>query len=242
MLVQVMALRRRTLMLAGLIVVVAVVVSYVLLTRLDTTNDAHTYSKSITRNTSNTEEQNALSVSENVNYASIFKMTRFTGPHGWQGNTSDYSDYTWASLIDSEVINYYDARSNSLKGNASIAYNYTATVHSWGQISITHVPELVRANSDNASLRILGSNGTILFQNDGWATHYAYYDGSGYRPVNANDINFNLSKSYVVEMNLRYSETYGPLAGFFSRVIQTVIMDENCQPRLISIYSIGLIS
>jgi hypothetical protein len=242
-LVQVMALRRRTLMLVVLILIAAIVVSYVLLTSLDTADNAYTYSKSITRNTSNTEEEHALSVAESINYAGIFNMTRLTGQgYGWQGNISDYSDYTWAQLIDSEVIDYYDARSGSLKGNAGISYTYTATVHSWGQISVAHVPKSEDANSDNTSVSILSSNGTILFQDSGWATQYAYYNGSWYQPVNASEINFNLSKSYVVEMELQYWEMYAPLAGFGSHVIQTVIMDENYQPRLLSTYSSNPIS
>ena len=101
--------------------------------------------------------------------------------------------------------------------------------HSWNQIHIAHV-----SMSDNTdSINVLSSNGTILFQNSGWATKYAYYNGSWQQPINASEINFDLAKSYIIEMDLHYMETYAPLAAFYSHVIQRVIMDENYQPRLI---------
>ncbi len=234
-----MTLRRKSLLLAVVILIIAIVSSYVLLTKLNMNNNAYTFSKSITRNTSNTEEEHALSVAESTDYADIFNMSLLTGlGFGWQDNVNDYSNYVWAQLVDSEVINYYDMRSSILKGNASITYSYNATVHSWNQIHIAHVSML-----DNAdSITVLSSNGTILFQNSGWVTNYAYYNGSWHQSINASEISFDLAKSYIIEMDLQYMETYAPLAAFYSHVIQTVIMDENYQPRLLATFNSNVIS
>lgn len=231
-------------MLIGLILIATVgVVGVLYVTRPRTT---YTFSKSITRNTGTTEEQHALSVSESVNYTSTFNVRRLAG-FGCEVNTSDYSEYeyVWAGIIDSEVVNYYDACSDSLKGNASIRYNYAATVHSWGQINVTLKYE-ERSHGGMSSLFISSPNGTILFQNKAWESgyldaHYAYYDGS-WRTADADRINFNLSESYFVEMYLDYKEFYSGLAAFWSWVVQTVIMDGNYQPRLISLFSTGTMS
>ena len=64
----------------------------------------------------------------------------------------------------------------------------------------------------------------------------------GAKPVDTTQINLDLFKSYVVEMNLQYTEYYAPLAGFGSFVTQTVIMDNSYQTRLISIYTSNPIS
>lgn len=234
-----MTLRRKSLLLAVVILIVAIVSSYALLTKLNMNNSAYTFSKSITRNTSNIEEEYALSVAESIDYADIFNMPPLTGlGFGWQGSVSDYSDYVWAQLVDSKVINYYDMRSSILKGNASITYSYNASVHSWNQIHIAHA-----SLSDNTnSITVLSSNETILFQNSGWATNYAYYNGSWNQPINASEISFDLAESYIIEMDLQYMETYAPLAAFYSHVIQTVILDENYQPRLLATFNSNVIS
>ena len=130
-------------------------------------------------------------------------------------NSSDYSQYTWANFIDAEVINYYDVRFESLKGKPKdMEFSYEANIYAWNQIRVVYVPAPENGSLDADSIRVLSLNGTVLFENadytgPGWGMRFAYRNDSGYREIQAGEINFSFSKSYVVEMKLLYSETYG---------------------------------
>ncbi len=231
-------MRRKTILLIALLMVALVAVSYILLTRLDLLNNSTgSYVKSIVRNTDNAEEENALSTAENANYTDTFKVERFEG----YTNSSDYSQYTWANFIDAEVINYYDVRFESLKGKPKdMQFSYEANVYAWNQIGVVYVP-------DADSIRVLSLNGTVLFENANytglsWGMRFAYRNDSGYREIQAGEINFSFSKSYVVEMKLLYSETYGSLAAFWSDVYEIIIVDERLEPLLLCVQSEKIIS
>jgi hypothetical protein len=225
--------------------VILVAVSYILLTRLDLLNNsAGSYEKSIDRKTDNDEEENALSAAENANYTDIFKVERFEG----YTNSSDYSQYTWANFIDEKVINYYDARFESLKEKPKdMEFSYEANVYAWNPIRVVYVPAPENGSLDADSIRVLSLIGTVLFENadytgPGWGMRFAYRNDSGYREIQAGEINFSFSKSYVVEMKLRYSETYAPLAAFWSDVYEIIIVDEHFEPLLLCVQSQKIIS
>jgi hypothetical protein len=216
----------------GLLVVLSIIVTSVILASLNDTNNSYTISKSITRATNGYNEEQALSVAENLDYPTIFGIDRFTGNgFGWNGDLNDYSDYVWAQVVDAKVLNYYDNRLNSLTGNATISFNYSALVHLWNPIQVRIVDSSEDTNVNNQL--IISSNGTILFQNSILTMQCAYYNNSWQHLLNINEINFNLSKSYVIEMELQYMEYYAPVAGYISHIMQTVIMDEQFQPYLI---------
>lgn len=238
---------RKTLLAAIVIfiIVVAAVVGAYFITRSGSTPSNNnpspspdaTAMRAIVRNTDNAEEENALSAAENANYTDIFKVERFIG----YTNSSDYSRYTWANFIDAEVINYYDNRFESLKGKPEyMQFSYEANVYAWNQIDVVYVPE-------PDSIRVLSLNGTVLFENanytiPGSGMRFAYRNDTGYQEIQAGEINFSFSKSYVAEMKLGYSETYGSLAAFWSDVYQIIIMDEHFEPLLLCVQSQRVIS
>lgn len=106
------------------------------------------------------------------------------------------------------VINYYETRYDYLtETKQSKKYIYNATVHSWDKIQVINTK--LENSIEGNSISVVDSNGTILRQYGNKETLYAYYNGSGYRHINASETNFSLPKSYVVEMNLQYEEAKG---------------------------------
>ena len=195
------------------------------------------YNKSIIINTDNTEEENALSTAENTNYTSIFKVERFYGYNG----TDYYGHYTWAQFIDKEVLNYYEERFERLKGQPrNMTFSYEANVYAWNQIGVVYIP-------DTYSIHAVSSNGTILFKNANYTgpnfgMRFFCRNDSGYQEIQTGQINFSFSTSYVVEMKLKYSENYAPLAGFMSDVHQIIIVDEHFEPLFLCFQAQKLIS
>lgn len=189
--------------------------------------------KSIIRNTDTPEEENALQAAENINYTDIFKIGRLTGLGLSSSNLSDYSQYTYANFIDAEVLNYYEARYESLKGKLwSMGFYYNANVSAWDKIQAVYVtPPTMYPDT----VRISGSNGTILNEYSGYECRYAYGNNSGIQEIQASAIDFELSNCYIVEMRLDYSEAPGNLSGFHCIVYQTVIVDGNLKPLLICV-------
>jgi hypothetical protein len=163
--------------------------------------------------------------------------------------------YVWANFIDTHVIEYYGDRYENLKGklgdggdgSPSIMFHYEANVSAWDQIRVVYVPAPQGARyrySD--AIRILSSNGSVLFENAEltglrWVK-FAYWNGSECQRITAEEINFSLAKSYVIEMMLDYDEIWGPLAGFGVRVYQIIIVDQYFVPLLFCIQSEHAIS
>jgi len=232
--------RKAVLLLVALFAVGLVAVSYIFFTLCV---ERH-YEKAIVRNTDNAEEKNALLAAENTNYTGIFNLDRFTKSE----NSHDAWPYTWANLIDTGVIEYYDDRYENLKGTPrDIGFHYEANVYSWNQIRMVYVPPPENGSIYNDSLSIISLNGSLLLQNakytgPAWGMRFAYGNNSGYREIQADEIDFSFSESYVVEMKLRYSEVYGPLAAFYSDVYQIIIVNQDFMPILLCVQSEQLIS
>jgi len=198
--------------------------------------------KSIVRNTDNAEEETALLAAENANYTDIFKVERFRGL-GWFSNPSDYSQYTRANFIDAEVIKYYDNRFESLEGKPKdIEFSYEANVYAWNQIHIVNGSPPENGSRYDDSITVSSPNGTILFKNadftgPNWGMVFFYGNSSGYREIQAGTIDLEFSNCYVMEMKLKYSEVYGPLAAFISNVYEIIIVDKNFTPLLLCVQS-----
>jgi hypothetical protein len=197
-------------------------------------------SKSVIRNTDTTEEENALLAAENINYTDIFKVPRLSNP-----NLSDYSTETVANFIDAEVINYYDRKFESLKGEPrplGIGLSYNANVSVWNEVHAVYISPPENESIYSAKVLILSSNDTILNEVRGGNGRYAYRNNSGIQEIQENVIDFRFLNCYVVEMELGYGETYGSLAAYFFNIYQTVIMDENFKPLFVCLRSYGGVS
>ena len=194
------------------------------------------YNKSIIINTNNTEEENALSVAESTNYNSIFKVERFYSVGG-----SGYYNYTWANFIDKEVLNYFDERFESLKGQPrNMTFSYEANVYSWNQIEVVYA-------SSTYPIQVINSNATILFRNANYTgvnfgMRFFCQNDSGYQEIQTSQINFSFATSYVAEMKFKYSENYNPLAGYMSDVYQIIIVGEQFEPLFLCCTANNVIS
>lgn len=191
------------------------------------------YERTIIRNTSNVQEANVLTIAENSNYSDIFNLERFTT---W--NHNETWAYTWANFADTQVIEYYDDRFENLKGKAGgIRFHYQANVSTWDQIHVLYVPAPKGANIYDDAIQVLSLNGSVLFENaqytgPRWGMRFAYRNDSEYLKIVAEEINFSLPESYIIEMTLEYDEIWGPLAAFFVRVYQIIIVDQDFVPFL----------
>lgn len=228
--------KKRILSLSTLVIVASILVPY----SLWTLSNVSAYKKTIVRSTSNVEEANVLTIVENFNYSDIFNLQRFTI---W--NSNEAWPYTWANFIDTQVVEYYDDRFENLRGKLeprSIHFRYEANVFTWDQISVVYVPAPEGGNIYDDTIQVLSPNGSVLFENAkytglGWGMLFAYRNDSEYHQITVEEINFSLSKSYVIEMTLEYDETYAPLAAFFVDVYQIIIVDQDFVPFLLCVES-----
>jgi hypothetical protein len=232
----------------ALVIIISISISYRIWS-LYLYRDTHPkYERTIVRHTSNLQEANALTIAENSNYSNIFNLQRFTTM-----NHNETWAYTWANFIDTQVIEYYDDRFENLKGKIgdikpeSIRFHYEANVFAWDQIRVVYIPAPEGGSIYDDSIQILSPNGSVLLENaqytgPRWGMKFAYGNGSEYQRITAEEINFSLAKSYVIEMTLRYDEIWGPLAAFFVKVYQIIIVDQYFMPLLFFIQSDQLIS
>jgi hypothetical protein len=233
--------KKRILSLSTLVIVASTLVPY----SLWTLSNVGAYKKAIIRNTSKVEEANALTIVENSNYSDIFDLQRF---YTW--NSNETWSYTWAYFIDTQVIEYYDDRFENLKERLRprrIHFHYEANVSTWDQIQVVYVNAPEGGNIYDDAIQVLSSNGSVLFENaqytgPGWGMLFACRNDSEYQQITAEEIDFSLSRSYVIEMTLEYDETYGPLAAFFVDVYQIIIVDQDFVPFLFCVQSKHFIS
>jgi hypothetical protein len=172
--------------------------------------------ETIIRNANTEEEKRALATAENLNATEAFNIAPFT----WNG-------YPYANFIDLEVINYYNNSHQNAK--ETTLFSYSANVYTWNQTHAVY-------HKTSSSISVSSPNGTILLPTQGgWGTQirYVYLNSSRYQEINANEINFNFSYCYIVEMNLGYSQFLGPTTGFSSSVHQIVIVNEDFKPVLL---------
>jgi hypothetical protein len=235
------SVRRKIALLIALVIIVSIPVSY-LLWSLYIHRYGTLYEREIIRKPANLQEAFALATAEYSNYSDIFSKSRLTpiGPH-------DPMSYTWANFIDAEVVQYYSERFDNLTGKAwdkpkEIRLRYEANVFTWDQIRVVYIPAPEGTSSYNSKIQIQSSNGSVLLENapyhgPAWDMEFAQWNGSDHHRINASEIDFSLSKSYVVEMSLRYSETWGPLAAFIVDAYQLIIVDDHFVAVLLCVQS-----
>jgi len=198
--------------------------------------------RNISRNLNNQEEESALTAAESINYSAIVSQERFDGSSDPQAylNPGTYLAYTSANFIDSEAINYYQTRYDVLQDKAGPNYpkgielTYEANVTKWSELRIYNSPPPENVKWHNSTIVMSTPNGTIQFNSS--HMKFFYQNQSGYQMVEwAYD--FSFSDCYVVQMKLAYSEYYAPLAAFFSKVYQIVVLDRNLEPVLVGVES-----
>jgi hypothetical protein len=214
-------LRRNILILSVILFLAAsVLAATLLLTRFGLPQaPTPTPSPAISDGNGNTiEEKRALAAAENFNVTEAFNQAPFEG-----GYTPNF--------IDSKVINYYN---NSYECAKEIThFFYDANVYTWNQTHAIY-------DKTGSSINVSSPNGSILFPSQGgWGVQirYAYLNNSRYQEINADEIDFNFSNSYVVEMTLGYSQFPGPTAGYMVDVYQIVVVNEDFKPILLCVQS-----
>jgi hypothetical protein len=197
------------------------------------------YEKNITRNFDNPEKQSALAAAESMNYSSITSLERFGGsddPDDYL-HPSTYIAYTSANFIDSEVINYYEARYDNQQGKEypmQIELTYKANVTKYSQFRIYNSPAPEGVTWHNTTIVMSAPNSSVAFNSGNM--QFFYKNQSGYQMIKW-EYDFNYSDCYVVMMKLEYSEIYAPLAAFFVRIEQIVVLDSDFEPVLFGLES-----
>jgi hypothetical protein len=203
------------------------------------------YERKIVRNFENQEEERALIVAESINYSSVVSSERFTGSSDPEAylHPGTYLTYTYANFIDSEVINYYEARYNSLQGKGDpkqIELNYEANATKQSEFRIFNSPAPEGVTWHNITVVISTSDGSFSLRNSGQMKFF-YKNQSSYQMIGWG-YDFNFSDCYAVEMKLVYSETYAPLAAFWSDAYQIVVLDQNFVPVLLGVESQNVVA
>ncbi len=209
------------------------------------------YERNIARNFDNQEEERALTVAESINYSAIVALERFDGSSDPEAylHRGIYLEYTYANFIDSEVIHYYETRYGNLQGKGyprQIEMTYEANVTKWSEIRVFNSAPPENVTWYNTTVIFSAPDGSVLFQNTGffgkeYGFRFIYKNQSGYQTLEpVFDLTF--SDCTIVEMKLLYSETYAPLAAFWSDVYQIVVLDQNFEPVLLGLEARKVIS
>jgi hypothetical protein len=198
------------------------------------------YEREIVRNFGNQEEERALIVAESISYSAIVSSERFSGSSDPEAylHPGTYLTYTYANFIDSGVINYYEARYNSLHGRGDpkqIELTYEANATKRSELRIFNSPAPEGVTWHNTTIVISAPDGAFTLRSSGQMKFF-YKNQSSYQMIEWG-YDFNFSDCYLVEMKLVYSETYAPLAAFWSDVYQIVVLDKNFVPVLLGVES-----
>jgi hypothetical protein len=232
-------MRKKTLMIVVACAIVLVVASLFVWT-LSHAAIPQKYERTIARNIDSPEEENTLAAVESVNYSAIFSTERFEGSSDPEAylHSGTYLAYTYANFIDSEVLNYYETRYDDLQGKGTpkqIQLTYQANVTQYSEIQVYKSPAPKGATWHNNTIVISAPDGLIQTKDVGNMQFFCR-NQSGYQTI-AGGFDFNFSDCQVVEMKLVYSETYAPLAAFWSDTYQIVILDRNLTPILVGVDS-----
>ncbi len=231
-------MRKKTILIL-LVCIVALVGSSLMIWNLWYPQIPHKYEKTITRNFDSQEEENALTRAESINYSAIVSLERFVGssdPDAYL-NPGTYLEYTSSNYIDTEVINYYETRYDNQRIKEfpkQIELTYGANVTKYSQFRIYNSPAPEGVSWHNITVVMSTPNGSTAFNSGNM--QFFYKNQSGYQMTKW-DYDFNFSDCYVVEMKLGYSEIYAPVAAFFVKVDQIVVLDKNFELVLLGLES-----
>ncbi len=205
------------------------------------------YEKNIARDFDSHEEEEALAAAESCNYSDISSLERFDNSKDPEGylHPDTYISYTYANFVDSEVINYYQARYNNQQGKEgprypkAIEFTYEANVTMFPEFRIYNSPAPEGATWHNITIVKSTPNGSVQFSSGNM--QFFYRNQSGYQMTQW-EYDFNFTDCYVIEMKLLYSEYYAPLAAFWSDVYQIVVLDQNRVPLLFGVESANAVA
>lgn len=235
-------MRKKPLLILALCMVALVIASLLIWNLYNPYNPqvSRRYERNIVRNFDNQEEERALAVAESINYSDIVSLERFDGPSDPEVylHPGTYLTYTYANFIDSEVITYYETRYDNLKEKEDpkgIELTYQANVTKRSEFRIFNSPAPEGVTWHNTTIVFSAPDGSFWLKSSG-DMKFFYRNQSSYQMIEwGYDLNF--SDCYVVEMKLVYSETYAPLAAFWSDVYQIVVLDRNFVPVLLGMES-----
>ncbi len=239
-------MRRKTLLLFGVCIAGLVISSFFVWNMLHPQYQIpQKYERNVSRSFDSQEEERALTAAESTNYSDIVSFERFEGSSNPEDylNPGTYLAYTYANFIDSEVINYYETRYGDLQGKGyprqiELSYEANATKRSEFRVFNSPAPEGVTWH--NTTIVISNPDGSVKLKNSGHMQFF-YKNQSDYQMIEW-EYDFNFSDCYVVEMKLKYSETYAPLAAFISDVYQIVVLDQNYVPLLLGVETFSAVA
>jgi hypothetical protein len=104
-----------------------------------------------------------------------------------------------------------------------------------------HDPAPENESSNRIVVHVLSQNGTSLSECSGQA-RYAYGNSSWIEEVQPGVVDFEFSHCYLVDIVFKCSENTGNLAGFYSLVRQTALMDENFRPLFVCVLAAMAVS
>jgi hypothetical protein len=197
----------------------------------------------------------ALTAAEAVDYAAIASVERFYGssdPKAYIHSGNTYS-YTYANFVDTETINYYQARYDHQRTQISpkdVTLNYSTNVTKLDHVRVFNdiggimffQNKIIPWTNITIVVYDIGKSATVTtadFMVSG--AHVFYKNQSEYCALQP-EFDLNFSDCYFVEMELEYSEYYAPLSGFMSKVHQIVILDQDLVPVWIGINAFNGIS
>ncbi len=234
-------MRRKALLIMAVFAITMIVISSFVWANLHS-EIPHKYERTINRSFDNQEEENALLAAESMNYSAISSIERFDGSSDPEAylHPGAYIAYTRANFIDSEVIKYYETRYANLQGKEDPIYpkgielTYEANVTKFSEFRIYNSPAPQGVTWHNSTTVMSSPDGSVVISS--LHMQFFYNNQSGYQ-LTEWAYDFNFSDCYVMEMKLVYSESYAPVAAFWSDVNQIVVLDNNFAPVLIGLAS-----
>jgi hypothetical protein len=185
------------------------------------------YERDIVRNTSNDIDKKVINISENLNYSEIFGIDRF----------DEAGDIQWANYIDTEVLDYYNSRYDSLKSEDAkhdVELFYEADVYEIQKLEIRYN---YNEKSDEYSMKVYNSEQRMYeFTNVVFPEVAISSNGSSYSfPDMETDWELNYILVYLCRLDLDFWDQWGVKAGTGIYVNQILVMDTNFEPLFILI-------
>jgi hypothetical protein len=211
-------------------------------------------SKSVYRNFNTQNEEHALIAAETADYTTL--NTSIVGTKRFNGDPSSFSQssYIWANFIDIEVVDYYQSRydyqQKQIFRPRSVTFTYHANATYIEQLHIFNTTQQEQgtkfSSSDDGVMRgeptIWNVTAIAFYDSDKSAPlvtirpfEYMFYRNQSEYYELPKNFDLNFSNCYLVEMELEYSQTSGPVTAFWSTVHQIVVLDQNLVPVWIGI-------
>ena len=178
------------------------------------------YDRTVDRNFSNSNEEQALKIAENFNYSALFEI------NGVSGSGRDI----WIEYANNQTLAFIDSFAKEYKSNAHITLNYSVWVYEFNQLDIKKI---------NTNFSIISGNIDYATKNASYSDSYSQFFNYNSTTVSLskenNDFNITYSGTgFIVDMKLKFDNVFGSLGATFSYVRQTLIIDS--QYNILNIY------